>query len=124
MATNPEKSENKNPQEDQSSNSEKRRFRSLNIDGTKYKTYLNSKFKERVKWGNPHKGNVFSEFPGTVVKVDVEKGDKVQKGDRLYIYEAMKMKNRAYAPIEGEVKDVRIKENDVIRKGELLFVIE
>jgi biotin carboxyl carrier protein len=36
----------------------------------------------------------------------------------------MKMKNRAYAPIEGEVKDVRIKENDVIRKGELLFVIE
>ena len=102
----------------------KKRFQSLVVDGTRYKTILNDKYKERVKWDNPHKGKVFSEFPGTVVKVDVNVGDKVSKGDRLYIYEAMKMKNRAYAPIDGEVKKVKINESDVIRKGELLFVIE
>ncbi len=123
MASNTENSQDKKTQNN-TENSDKPRFRSLNIDGTRYKTHLNDKFKERRKWDNPHKGNVFSEFPGTVVKVDVEEGDKVQKGDRLYIYEAMKMKNRAYAPIEGKVREVKIKENDVIRKGELLFVID
>lgn len=114
----------KSPENKEQQNDQKLRFRSLVVDGTKYRTMLNDKFKERVKWDNPHKGNVFSEFPGTVIKVDVSEGDKVEKGDRLYIYEAMKMKNRAYAPIEGEVKKVKISESDVIKKGELLFVIE
>jgi biotin carboxyl carrier protein len=105
-------------------NGHKRKFRSLVVDGTRYRTQLTEKFKNRDKWDNPHKGKIYSEFPGTVVKVDVEKGDEVEKGDRLYIYDAMKMKNRAYSPVNGTVKEVRIKEEEVIKKGQLLFVIE
>lgn len=105
-------------------NGQKRKFRSLTIDGTRYRTQLTEKFKNRKSWNNPNKGLIYSEFPGTVVKVDVEEGDEIEKGDRLYIYDAMKMKNRAYAPVGGNVSEVRIHENDVIRKGDLLFVIE
>jgi len=107
-----------------SSDNQRKRFRSLVVDGTKYRTQLTDKFRERRKWDDSDKGSVYSEFPGTVLKVDVQKGDNIEKGDRLYIYEAMKMKNRAYSPVEGKVKEVKIAENDIIRKGELLFVIE
>ncbi|MBS3773664.1 MAG: acetyl-CoA carboxylase biotin carboxyl carrier protein subunit [Bacteroidales bacterium] len=100
------------------------RFSTLVVDGTKYRTYLTEKYKRRRKYEPANRGKIFSEFPGTVVKVDVSTGDFVKKGDRLYIYEAMKMKNRAYSPIEGAIREVRIKENDIIRKGQLLFTIE
>lgn len=118
------KSSEDNKKETPKSTESKPRFRSLVVDGIKYKTLLNKKYTERKKWDNPHEGNVYSEFPGTVIKVDVSEGDKVSKGDRLNIYEAMKMKNRTYAPIDGVVKEVKINEGDVIRKGELLFIIE
>ncbi len=100
------------------------RFRTLNIDSTKYRTQLTEKFKNRKKWDGANKSKVYSEFPGTVLKVDVSEGDEIKKGDRLYIYEAMKMKNRAYSPIAGTVKEVKIKKEDIIKKGQLLFIIE
>lgn len=125
MANNNNSPKKENKSETPKKNGEQKpRFQSLLVDGTKYKTLLNTKFKERKKWGQENKGAVYSEFPGTVVKVDVNEGDNIKEGDRLYIYEAMKMKNRAYSPVEGKVKEVKIKEDDVIRKGELLFVIE
>ncbi|MFP4620616.1 MAG: acetyl-CoA carboxylase biotin carboxyl carrier protein subunit [Bacteroidales bacterium] len=105
-------------------NSAKPRFRTLMVDGTKYRTHLTEKYKKRRKYEPANRGKIFSEFPGTLIQVDVSKGDFVKKGDRLYIYEAMKMHNRAYSPIEGTIREVRIKENDIIRKGQLLFLID
>jgi biotin carboxyl carrier protein len=102
----------------------KRRFNTLVVDGTRYRTLLTEKYKKRMKYEPGNWGKIQSEFPGTVVSVDVSEGDYVQKGDRLYIYDAMKMKNRAYSPVEGQVKEVRIKENDIIRKGQFLFLID
>lgn len=96
----------------------------LVVDGIRYKTQLTDKYQKRKKWEPLNKGKIYSEFPGTVVKVDVSEGDFVRKGDRLYIYEAMKMNNRAYSAVEGVVKEVRIQKNDIIRKGNLLFFID
>jgi biotin carboxyl carrier protein len=126
MATKKKEQENNHQEENNQADEKKNktRFSSLVVDGTKYRTILNDKFKDRKKWDDSHKGEVYSEFPGTVIKVDVNEGDEIEKGDRLYIYDAMKMKNRAYSPVEGKVKKVRIKENDIIRKGQLLFVIK
>ncbi|MGM0529909.1 MAG: acetyl-CoA carboxylase biotin carboxyl carrier protein subunit [Bacteroidota bacterium] len=108
----------------ESGDTNRSRFSTLVVDGTKYRTYLTEKYKKRKKYEPANRGKIFSEFPGTVVKVDVSTGDFIRKGDRLYIYEAMKMKNRAYASVEGTVREVRIKENDIIRKGQLLFLID
>jgi len=120
-----ESQEKTNPQvdEEEKGNSTQR-YTSFWIDATKYKTKITDKFKKRKKWDSSNRGAIYSEFPGTVLKVDVQKGDNVEKGDRLYIYDAMKMKNRAYSPRDGKVKEVNISENDVIKKGQLLFVIE
>lgn len=107
-----------------SNNKAKKRFSSLIVDGTRYKTHLTEKYKKRKQYEPANRGKIYSEFPGTVVKVDVSEGDFIKKGNRLYIYEAMKMKNRAYSFVEGTVKEVRIKVNDIISKGQLLFLID
>jgi biotin carboxyl carrier protein len=109
---------------EQQNDKSKRRFSTFVVDGTKYRTQVTEKFKHRKKWDASNRGAVYADFPGTVLKVDVQKGDNIEKGDRLYIYEAMKMKNRAYSPRDGKVKEVKISENEVIKKGQLLFVIE
>ena len=44
-------------------------------------------------------------MPGTVIKVLVEKGEKVKKGDHLMITEAMKMETTVQAPFDGVVKE-------------------
>jgi len=120
-----ESQEKTNPQVDeQEVGKSAQRYSSFWIDATKYKTKITNKFKNRKKWDASNRGAVYSDFPGTVLKVDVQKGDNIEKGDRLYIYDAMKMKNRAYSPRDGKVKEVYISENDIIKKDQLLFVIE
>ena len=47
-------------------------------------------------------------MPGTVIKVVVEKGEKVKKGDHLMITEAMKMETTVQAPFSGTVKDIYV----------------
>lgn len=96
----------------------------LTLDGKAYKTILTEKFINRKQWKPTYKKEVYAEFPGTVLQVDVSVGNTVQKGDRLYIYDAMKMHNRAYTPEEGKIKEIRINAGSIIRKGDLLFVIE
>jgi len=100
------------------------RFKSIVIEGTKYKTHLNKKFTNRIRWEKPDINQIFSFIPGTIKKVKVKEGQKVKKGSLALIFEAMKMKNRVYIPKDGIVKKVNIKEGDFIPKGVLLIVLE
>ena len=97
------------------------RFKSIVIEGTKYKTHLNTKFVNRKKWKKPDSNLIFSFIPGTIKKVKVKEGQKVKKGNLALVFEAMKMKNRLYIPKDGIVKKVYIKEGDFIPKGVLLI---
>lgn len=99
------------------------RFKSIVIEGTKYKTHLTTKFSLRKKWKKPDANQIFSFIPGTIVKVKVKKGQKVKKGALGLVFEAMKMKNRVYIPKNGIVKKVNVKEGDFIPKGMLLIEI-
>ena len=55
----------------------------------------------------PADGNcVKSPMPGTILKVNVSKGQAVKEGDVLCILEAMKMENEIMAPCAGTVKQV------------------
>ena len=40
------------------------------------------------------------------------------------IFEAMKMKNRIFAPIAGKIKKIDAKVGDLIRKNQILMEIE
>ncbi|MCJ8210754.1 biotin/lipoyl-binding protein [Mucilaginibacter sp. RS28] len=60
-------------------------------------------------------------MPGLVLKVFVNEGDTVQKGDNLFVLEAMKMENIIKAPASATVKSVRIKPGDKVEKGTVLI---
>lgn len=69
-------------------------------------------------------GKVNSPMPGLVLKIDVSKGDVVQKGDTLLTLEAMKMENLIKSPSDGIVKSIEVKEGAVVSKNEVMLVIE
>lgn len=102
----------------------KTRFKSILIDGTKYKTHLTGKFTGRTPWTVPNADILTSFIPGNIVKVNVRKGQKVKKGDTAIIFEAMKMKNRINFHRNGVIKKVSVKEGDIVAKGTVLIEME
>lgn len=63
-------------------------------------------------------------MPGLVLKIEVEVGGKVKKGDGLMIVEAMKMENELRAVGPGIVKEIKVNEGQAVEKGETLIVFE
>lgn len=61
-------------------------------------------------------------MPGLVLKVLVDEGAEVKKGDNLFVLEAMKMENIIKAPADVTVKTVKIKPGDKVEKGQILIV--
>ena len=91
--------------------------------GLEYKTFLTRKFVERKSWQAPDPYKVLSHIPGSVIEIFVKAGAKVKKGEKLMIYEAMKMMNVVHAPMDGVIKDVNAKVGDHLPMGALLFSI-
>lgn len=75
----------------------------------------------KIKADPTNINHIAATMPGTVVKVAVEKGEKVEKGDHLMITEAMKMETTVQAPFTGVVKDIYVFSGESIRTGDLLI---
>ncbi len=69
-------------------------------------------------------GQVGAPIPGAITTVYVQPGEKVEKGDRLLILEAMKMQTTVYAPITGTVGEVAVKARDSVEARDLLITID
>ncbi|EQC48749.1 biotin-requiring enzyme [Bacteriovorax sp. BSW11_IV] len=65
-----------------------------------------------------------TQMPGKIVKISVNVGDTVVKGQTLVILEAMKMENEIKAGIDGVVKAIHIKEGDALDQGVLMMELE
>ena len=63
-------------------------------------------------------------LPGNIMKVFVKEGNKVNVGDNLLIYEAMKMENTLKSEKAGTVKTLSVKEGDAVLQDALLLEIE
>lgn len=105
-------------------NEQKVRFSTFLIDGDKYRTLLTEKFKNRKKWENPDERKIYSEIPGTVIKIHVEEGQEVKNGDLMLVLEAMKMKNKILFLSDGVVKKIHIHESEKIPKGKLMIELK
>ena len=92
--------------------------------GRVYTTRYTRKFVERKKWEAPNPSQVRSIIPGSVTEVLVKPGDKVKKGSKLMIYEAMKMKNVIVSPFDAVVESVEFKAGDKLPKGALLAILK
>lgn len=65
-----------------------------------------------------------SPMPGTILKVNVQEGAMVKKGDVLIILEAMKMENEIMAPRDGKIVQVAVAKGATVNTGDALVVLE
>ena len=63
-------------------------------------------------------------MPGMVLKVLVEPGQQINKGDGLLILEAMKMENVLKASGTATVKSIKAVERTAVEKGAVLIELE
>ncbi|MBK7143074.1 MAG: biotin/lipoyl-binding protein [bacterium] len=63
-------------------------------------------------------------MPGLVIKLRVEPGERVAKGQPLVIIEAMKMENIIKARTDGIIKEIKVKAGQSVEKGDTLLEFE
>ncbi len=63
-------------------------------------------------------------MPGMVLKVLVQPGQRIAKGDGLLILEAMKMENVLKASADATVKSINVQERTAVEKGAVLIELE
>jgi pyruvate carboxylase len=69
-------------------------------------------------------GQIGAPMPGMVSSLAVELNQKIDKGDRLLVMEAMKMQSTVYSTVGGTVKQVLVKPGQQVETKDLLLVIE
>jgi 3-methylcrotonyl-CoA carboxylase alpha subunit len=69
-------------------------------------------------------GRLTSPMPGTVVRVMIEDGASVRRGQALMVVEAMKMEHTIAAHADGIVKQVKFRAGDSVAEGVELIVFE
>ena len=62
-------------------------------------------------------------LPGTIMQIFVNVGDQVKRGDKILMYEAMKMENNVLAEADGVIKDIKVKVGDNVLQGAVLAII-
>ncbi|MFQ6116319.1 MAG: acetyl-CoA carboxylase biotin carboxyl carrier protein subunit [bacterium] len=102
----------------------------VNLNGEKYFVELEDErtrlLRKLIKSDEKPKGQIEikAPMPGLIVKIEVEEGEKIKRGDGLIIIEAMKMENEIRANTDGIVKKVLKKENQSVDKDAALIILE
>lgn len=65
--------------------------------------------------------DVKAPMPGLVLKILVNEGQEVKKGDGLLVLEAMKMENILKSNTDGSIKKIHIAEKTAVEKNQILF---
>ena len=65
-----------------------------------------------------------SPISGIVVKSNVRAGEMIEKGDLLFVLEAMKMETEITTPIGGKVAEVKVNLGDSVKSGQVVLVWE
>ena len=68
--------------------------------------------------------DVLAHITGTVWKIEVQPGKKVNEGDVLVILESMKMEMPVEAPCGGTVTEIKVKEGEAVDEGRVIVVID
>ncbi len=82
--------------------------------------YLNSRKQDDLGDDNV----ISSPMPGKVVKILVNKGDKVKAGETVIIVSAMKMESEYKVKQDRVIKDIKVKEGDTVDGNQPLVIVE
>lgn len=83
--------------------------------------YLRTRKKDDTDEGQDR---IFSPMPGKVVKVLVQKGQKMTSGDPVIVIEAMKMQSEYKVKRDCVIKDILVAEGDTIDGNQTLVTLE
>lgn len=64
-----------------------------------------------------------SPIAGLVLRIYMERGERVRQGESIIVLESMKMETPINCPIEGSVEAINIKRGDIVKAGDLLAMI-
>jgi 3-methylcrotonyl-CoA carboxylase alpha subunit len=71
-----------------------------------------------------HDGEIEAPMPGKVTAVEISRGERVAKGQRLLTLEAMKMEHALTAPFDGTVAELFATPSAQVKEGQLLVKLE
>ena len=63
-------------------------------------------------------------IPGTILKVLVKEGEKVEENQPIAVIEAMKMETNILAPIGGVVDKIFVNDTQQVKSGELIATLK
>jgi biotin carboxyl carrier protein len=99
-------------------------FKTLEIEETNYITLFTKKFENRKPYIPPDPKKILAYIPGTILKILVKEGMKLDTGEPILILEAMKMRNIVTVPVSGRLKKIYVKEGETIPKNFLIAEME
>jgi acetyl-CoA carboxylase biotin carboxyl carrier protein len=66
---------------------------------------------------------VEANITGTVWKIEVSVGDRVEEGDTVVILDSMKMEMPIETEDDGTVAEIRVEEGQAVSEGDVLVVL-
>jgi acetyl-CoA carboxylase biotin carboxyl carrier protein len=66
---------------------------------------------------------VEANITGTVWKIEVSVGDKIEEGDTVVILESMKMEMPIESEDDGTVAEIRVEEGQSVQEGDVLVIL-
>ncbi|HEY1008607.1 MAG TPA: acetyl-CoA carboxylase biotin carboxyl carrier protein subunit [Daejeonella sp.] len=61
-------------------------------------------------------------MPGMVLKILVEEGQEVKKGENLLVLEAMKMENIIKSPADVSIRSIKVLPSDKVEKNQVMII--
>ena len=102
----------------------------VKVNGTKYSAVVKDRLDDLLHSmgmdkASAHKvSEVKAPMPGLVLRVMVEGGQQIKKGDALVVLEAMKMENILKSPADAVVKKISVVKGDKVEKNQVMLVME
>lgn len=93
----------------------------LELPGGQYETQLSVKYRNKVAYRHVSPYCMEAFMPGTIREICVKVGDKVSKGQKVMVLDAMKMDNELLSPVDGVVKSIGVEVGKSIPKHQLLI---
>ncbi len=68
--------------------------------------------------------SVLAPLPGSILDINVKKGDTVKNGDVVLVMEAMKMENNIITEHDGVISEINVSSGQTVMQNDLLIEIE
>ena len=101
----------------------KREVRSTKTPVLVRQSVKSARDEHKIKREEKSTHKVRAPLPGIIMNILVKEGDEVKKGQKLLIYEAMKMENNILSEKNGVVSSIKVTPGDNVLQDDVLLEI-